>query len=394
MLWNDTTVKLVFLSNYFNHHQRALSDAFAAHLGGKYVFIETTPMPAERKQLGYSMQTYPDYVIPYSIDQTNRQRCRNYIDDADIVIVGSAPHDLTERRIRQGKLLFRYAERPLKEGDTWWKFPFRLVTWRHHHPQNRNLYLLTAGAYTAADYAKYGLYRGRCYRFGYFPPTERYDDIEALMTQKEPMSLLWVGRFLDWKHPEAAIAVARRLKNDGYRFVLRMIGCGEAEEKIKHKISALGLEREVSLCGAMSPEAVRRYMEQSEIVLCTSDRHEGWGSVINEAMNSACAVAASHAMGAVPDLIRPHQNGMIYHSGHTDELYSHVKWLIDHPQERMNMAINAYDTVIGMWNAENAAERFLQLVQEILSGKDRPDVFGDGVCSKASIVKDHWYHSL
>jgi len=387
-------MKLVFLTNYFNHHQRALSDAFAAHLGSNYVLIETTRMPEMRLQLGYSVQTYPDYVIPYAVYQADRPLCRSLIDDADVVIIGSAPDTLISDRIRGGGVLFRYAERPLKHGDTWWKYPVRLISWRRYHPQKRHIYLLAAGAYTAGDYARYGLYRGRCYRFGYFPPTERYDDIDALIARKEPMSLLWVGRFLDWKHPEAAIEVARRLKNDGYRFVLNMIGCGETEERIRQRISACGLEREVHLCGSMPPDGVRRYMERSEIVMCTSDRQEGWGSVINEAMNSACAVVVSHAVGAAPDLIQMRDNGMIYRSGHTDELYSHVKWLIDHPQQRMSMAKHAYETVIGMWNADIAAERFLTLAGAILRGEACPDRFSDGVCSKAPTIRDDWYHTV
>jgi hypothetical protein len=36
----------------------------------------------------------------------------------------------------------------------------------------------------------------------------------------------------------------------------------------------------------MPPEEVRVHMEQSNIYLFTSDFGEGWGAVLNEAMNS------------------------------------------------------------------------------------------------------------
>ena len=45
-------------------------------------------------------------------------------------------------------------------------------------------------------------------------------------------------------------------------------------------------------------------MEESEIYLVTSDRKEGWGAVVNEAMNSGCAVVADHMIGAAPWMIR------------------------------------------------------------------------------------------
>ena len=72
------------------------------------------------------------------------------------------------------------------------------------------------------------------------------------------------------------------------------------------------LEDCVHMLGAMSPDEVRKHMEQANIFLFTSDRNEGWGAVLNEAMNSGCAVVASHAIGSVPYLIKNGNNGYIY----------------------------------------------------------------------------------
>ena len=47
-------MKLVFLSNYFNHHQKPVSDAFYQKLGKNYVFIETARMTQERINMGWS----------------------------------------------------------------------------------------------------------------------------------------------------------------------------------------------------------------------------------------------------------------------------------------------------------------------------------------------------
>lgn len=50
----------------------------------------------------------------------------------------------------------------------------------------------------------------------------------------------------------------------------------------------------------MKASEVRSYMEKADIYLFTSDFNEGWGAVLNESMNSGCAVVASHAIGSVP----------------------------------------------------------------------------------------------
>ena len=99
------------------------------------------------------------------------------------------------------------------------------------------------------------------------------------------------------------------------------------EVKLSKMIIDEGLSNNVKILGSMSPEKVREYMEQSEIFLFTSDREEGWGAVLNEAMNSACAVVASDAAGSTNFLVVDGENGFLYKSGDIDDLYYKVKLL-------------------------------------------------------------------
>ena len=144
------------------------------------------------------------------------------------------------------------------------------------------------------------------------------------------------------------------------------------------------------MLGAMPPEAVREHMEKAEIFLFTSDFNEGWGAVLNESMNSGCAVVASHAIGSVPFLIRDGENGLIYRNGDDDGLYKRVTRLIDDPALRDRLGRNAYRTLADTWNAETAAERFLQLSQALLDGKS-PELFDEGPCSRAAVLRNGWY---
>ena len=250
--------------------------------------------------------------------------------------------------------------------------------------------MLCASAYTASDFAKSLTFINKAFKWGYFPETRRYDDIGGLIEAKKPGSLLWAGRFLDWKHPEAPVEIARRLKNDGYSFTLDLIGSGVFEDKIKQMIVDYDLSDCVRMLGSMTPGEVRDHMEKSEIFLFTSDRHEGWGAVLNESMNSCCAVVASHAIGSVPFLVKDKENGFIYKDGNIDDLYEKVKYLLDNPPARHEMSKKAYLTIADEWNAENAAKKFIELAKNILNGDSCP-VSEDGICSKAEILKDNWY---
>ena len=163
------------------------------------------------------------------------------------------------------------------------------------------------------------------------------------------------------------------------------------EEELRSKIADEKLFDCVTLCGSMSPEKVREYMEGSEVFLFTSDRNEGWGAVLNESMNSACAVVASHSIGSVPFMVKDSENGFIYKNSDFDDLYKKVKLLLDNPERKREIAKEAYKAVVEQWNASNAAERFMKLAEAVLAGEKNPDVFSDGVCSKAKILKDEWY---
>lgn len=374
-------MKIVFVSNYFNHHQKPLAEAMAAQTGGQYHFIATTPVPQARRALGYGTDQ-PSYVIPAYADARLAQKAQALIDEADVVIAGSAPESMLRSRIRAGKLLFRYSERPLKEGLSIIKYLPRLVKWHLRSPMTKPIYMLCASAYTAPDYAKFGLFRDRCYKWGYFPETKRYEDVGALMDDKAPASILWVARYLQLKHPEHALEVAARLRAAGYRFNMYFIGQGPMEDAMRARIEEDQLADSVHLLGTMTPEQVRAHMEKAGIFLFTSDQNEGWGAVMNEAMNSGCAVVGCEAIGSVPYLIREEQNGLTYATGDVDGLYEQVKNLLDHPEEQRQMGMEAYRTIAEKWNAETAAARFLEVARRILAGEKRPDIYEDGPVSR------------
>lgn len=374
-------MKIVVLSNYFNHHQKPVCDSLYSRLGADFHFVATMPVPKSRQALGYGTEQ-PPYVVEAYAAQPLLETAKTLIDQADAVIAGSAPESLLRGRIRAGKLVFRYSERPLKAGNDPLKYFPRLVKWHLRSPMTKPVYMLCASAYTAPDYAKFGLFLDRCYRWGYFPETRRYEDPGALMAGKDPASILWVARYLQLKHPEHAIEVAARLRDAGYRFHMNFIGQGPMEETMRTLIEENNLADCVHLLGTMKPEQVRAHMEKAGIFLFTSDKNEGWGAVLNESMNSGCAVVGSDAIGAVPYLIRDGQNGLTYASGDVDGLYEKVKFLLDHPEKQAELGTAACRTITETWNAETAAERFIALAERILAGEKKPDLYEDGPGSR------------
>lgn len=382
---------VTFFSNYLNHHQMPLCREFLALDNVEYHFVATTPISKERLRMGYADMNMEPFVIrAYESEQTHLEALR-LARESDIIIHGNSMPVYVQESQKSGKPFFRYNERFFKKlrlRSGWYTMlQFHL---KHSGRKNKNTYMLCASAFTAADAAKIGAYKNKCYKWGYFPEVNIYPDIERIVAAKKPSSILWAGRMIDWKHPELPVLVAERLMKDGYDFSLNIIGTGKMEEEIKQMISYKGLDGKVKLLGSMPPEKVRQYMEESQIFLFTSNKEEGWGAVLNESMNSACAVVASHAIGSVPFLLSDGNNGMIYRSCDANDLYDKVKYLLENDKEAKKIGKEAYKTLTEQWNAKNAVMRFMRLAQQIIDGNKRPDIFPDGVCSKAPILKDNW----
>lgn len=398
-------MNIAYVSNFMNHHQLPLSMALLNMPNINYKFISWEPIPEERINMGYEDMNhkYPFVICAYDSKKEMKNAIR-LIDEADITIYGSCPDSLIIRRATKGRICIKFSERYFKKGIGLFQMPHNIASaWRHLRPfEKLPVYFCCSSAYTSADINRYTRLKNRAFKWGYFPEVKQYD-IDKLMKnkmsvgtseQRTPVvSILWTGRFIEWKHPESAIFVAEELKQKGYSFELSIIGNGPLENKLQTMIEKKHLSKCVKVLGAMSPEHVRRHMEQADIFLFTSDYNEGWGAVLNEAMNSGCSVVASHAIGSVPYLIKDGYNGRVYENRNQKQLNDLVIDLIEDRKYREMLGRNAYATLIKTWNAEEAAMRFVKLAENLLCGNEGIfNLYENGPCSPAQILKNGWFH--
>lgn len=389
-------MQITFFSNFLNHHQLPFCLEMMKHLGNQFTFVETEPIEQERLDMGYEDmgEKYPFVLKSYKNDECYARALKIGF-ESDVVIIGSAPEIFIQERLRENKVTFRYTERVLKQGlirilDPRVSYGIWSQNTRY---KKKNMYLLCASAYTAYDMSLLKAYPDKKYKWGYFPEVKKHD-IEQLMKKKRKdgkISILWAGRFLKWKHPEVAVKTAEGLKKAGYQFKLTLIGDGEVKSDLVSYVQQNQLQDVVEFKGFMSPEKVRNHMEEADIFLFTSDFNEGWGAVLNESMNSGCAVVASHAIGSVPFLVKHGINGMIYKYGDDKELLSLVMQLCDGDNLRESIGKQAYRTLAEEWNAKNAVTNFLQLSKSILRGEKRKII--SGPCSVAEVVSQRDMYS-
>lgn len=377
-------MNIVFVSNFLNHHQIPLCQALM-HDFDNFVFIATAAI----NNVGYQKASSAPYLLQY---QANKTACKEIIQSSDVVIFGDCPDSLIALRMIQNKLSFLFSERFLKKG-IWRRFiptSRRKIYNRTLKFQNKNFYVLCASAYLSYDLTLMGFPAHKCFKWGYFPQMKRYqsDEILKLKSSDGVIRLIWVARLIPLKHPEHVIELAKILRNKDIPFTLEMIGDGILKNSLQNSIKSEKLENFINLAGSLSPEEVRLHMEKADIFIFSSDFHEGWGAVVNEAMNSACAVVCSHAAGCANFLIHHDTNGLIYESGNIQSLYDCVKALINDKEKRRSISLQAYKTIITHWNADIASSRLKKLINGIQCGK--ADWNEQGVCSQANVINPNY----
>ena len=383
--------KLVFVSNYFNHHQKALAEEFVKIFGDDYAFIAMTPFNQKRLAIGYKDMNQAPFVLRAYESPEAWQEARRLIDESECVIVGGMPVSVVSSRLALGKLTFMQSERFFK--GPLWKDIVRFVKYSRYsggrvqaRDPRAKFYLLCASAFAARDYNICGLFRGKAYRWGYFPEVKRYEDIDDMISRKEKGSILWAGRFLALKHPELAVRLAENLRAQGKSFRLKIIGSGEKQDSIAQMITAKNLHDCVELTGALPVEEVRTEMEKASIFLFTSDRHEGWGAVTNESMNSGCVLVAADKIGSVPYLVKDGKNGIVFRDRDIADLTEKVSALLDKPERMRELGRAAYETVSGEWSAQTAARRFVELSERLRTSEGSVRLWEDGPGSVAPVI--------
>lgn len=353
-----------------NHHGRFMCDSLYSILGDDFRRITTQQVNEERLNLGYKQNA----VTSYNIVQinANQKTIEETISWCDVIDFGAAPEAYLSEAVKQNKIIFIRIERLFKEG--YWKILVPEVFFRYYkkyikYRNNTNVYYLCVSGYAAKDLAKIGIKGNRVLQWAYCPEFIPMGN-EDFERNCEPIQILWCGRMIGWKHPEMAIKIAVYLKEIGCSFNMKILGTGDMFDQIKDMVLENGLRNNVEMLGAIDSSTVRKYMKNADIFLATSDRNEGWGVVVNEAMNSGCAVFASPEMGAVPVLIKDEKNGFYIYRGKEKEAAKKIFDLSCDAKHLIDVKKAAYNTIKNHFSPDIYAQKFIELAYGAL---------GDGI---------------
>ncbi len=181
-------------------------------------------------------------------------------------------------------------------------------------------------------------------------------------------AVLFASKFTRRKHPDDLIAAAARLAATGMPFALVMAGAGEMDAELRALADAHPQLNTV-FTGFVNQAALPELFGACDVFVLPSEQ-EPWGLIINEAMAAGLPIIASREIGAVADLVRHGENGVVIDARDVDALTDALTAIVGDPKKRSAMS-RASRRIIAGWSYVEA-EAGLRAAVDYLSPTGQP----------------------
>lgn len=386
-------MKLAYCTNIWNHHQGPVCAELAKRLGPKdFRLLLYQPLDHQyslaRINMGWNLNP-PDE--PWIVGPPKSCADVDYREQADIartcdtlVYMSSVPYvtqELLLERRRNGKISMLMGERLYKVKRPWYysilprKIAGRCIV--HHRFESTGVHFLTMGHGCVEDLAWLHVGRGRTWRWGYLTPAST-EVCEKPMRDKVRVG--WCGRMIDWKQVDLIIkAVAMLSDETRSKIKVTLVGNGDQECLLRRMVEECRLGEVIEFRDSMSANDVLDFMRGLDVYVFPSNRKEGWGAALLEAMDKGCVPIANASAGSTLEVVKDGHNGFVFKDGDIQALSEKIEYLALHPKEMHAMGQCAWRT-IQFWTPQVGAERLCALIEAI--GKKTASPFQEGLCAK------------
>ena len=349
-------MKFVFHTNSVSPHQLPLSREIVKVLGAdEYRYVYTQPRTDERRRLGWGNEA-SEWVV---CEKDDAEKSHEWMDGCDVLMSTLRDIDVFERRIERGLNTIYASERWFKPrmgilrllNPSYLKMARRFVKLLSGCG---TMYYFPMGVHAARDMArlcgllhgdmccifrapqldferrpggkiwlkngkngkKYGLDKMRMWGY-YVEPTKFALQVQQT-TKPIPheVKVLWVGRLLNLKRVDTIVravgehANLKRVDDSLPKITLDIYGTGPEEARLKKQASEYG--DVIKFYPPVPIEQVRKLMREHDVYVLASNAYEGWGAVVNEALEEGMKMIGTCEAGASATTL-PNTN--LFHAG-------------------------------------------------------------------------------
>ena len=367
-------MKVLFVSNDLTHHLVPFFESLFPIYGKENCIFAVLQPSIGRLKMGFP-EYHEDWLF-VAYEHSDEEYLLLW-QSSDIIITRVWDRtNIIEKALKAQKQVYYASER-------WYRPPIGLkrlffLKYLMKYIQFRKLsrypifYYLAMGYYAGLDFRRVGLCKNRIFSFGYFTPQLSFEPIASTL---QAVKIIWVGNMSRMKRVIDILTVYKDIYKS-YNISLDLIGQGTERSHLEKYVRENHLTG-VTFYNYLPNEEVKKRMLDADIYIFPSNGYEGWGAVVNEAMQTKCAVIASQETGAARSMIINGKNGFKYSCGDCNALKEALLQLLVDRRLLESFKEEGYNTITKIWSAKEAAKRFSVIQSRITRGQNI-DIFENG----------------
>ena len=184
-------------------------------------------------------------------------------------------------------------------------------------------------------------------------------DLNAYEPCYEPSDyFVFMGRLTHEKGVHFLLDAAKQIKGAD----LYVLGTGPLEQELRDRVERENLAN-VKMLGYKSGDELRDIVRRAKFTVITSEWHDNSPLVIYESLSLGNPVVGAR-MGGIPELIKEGEDGFVFDRGDQETFIKHVQYLIDHPEQAMQMGKNARQKAERLYGFDQHYAQLLQLYEK------------------------------
>ncbi len=213
----------------------------------------------------------------------------------------------------------------------------------------------------------YVLYNGLDEKF--FKPVE---DNQLLILGSEirmellnnKIKLISIANLVPYKDYITVLKALEILKKNRFKFVYLIVGEGPNRKTLELEIQKRHLDKEVYLLGRR--KNIAELLSISDLFIHSS-KGEGCSNAILEAMAAGLPIVAT-STGGTPEIV-DETYGRLFEYQNFEQLYEHLLWFINNPDEMKKMGFKARQVALERFSVRRMIEEYEKIVQQIVRNK-------------------------
>lgn len=303
------------------------------------VIVAGETVSGERKSMGWSLGKYPGlekckvYIKPHEsiVESLLAERTSDTWHLFSGIRADAFVFDCLRRSMKYDLHRGIIVERPntydfkrnIRNAKPYWLHRIRF--WLKDRKYAKKIEVVFAMGMEAVRYYKSLGMNWRVLPFMYC--TQPHEGASLPVGQVAETKILFVGSLSYRKSPQVISCSLAACLEEKANFLCHVtyVGDGLCRTDMEKYVAAHHLEKYVTFAGFQPITDVPQWMKKNDILILPSF-YDGWGAVVNEALQAGCFVVCSDACGASMLLEDNPKLGLVFHAGDVRQLTGHIQY--------------------------------------------------------------------